>query len=221
MHPLVNVLGTDLSAIQPASTPPNCRFEIGDVEDEWAFPQPFDYIHGRALGTCFTDPAAVIRSAFGALAPGGHLELQDGIMPMQYVGEIPVDSALYRWNAHVAMAASMAGRPWTNVQHYPKWFAEAGFEGVEVRKFYWPSNAWPKGEYLKRLSVYFQQDILDGLEGFSMKLFTNLLGWSKEDVQTFLVDVRKDLKDRSIHAFAEISVVYGRKPLDAGSAEEY
>jgi len=32
-------------------------------------------------------------------------------------------------------------------------------------------------------------------------LFTNILGWSVEEVEVFLVDVRKDVKSRSIHAY--------------------
>lgn len=39
------------------------------------------------------------------------------------------------------------------------------------------------------------------LEGFSMALFTRILGWSKEEVETFLIDVRKEMKDPKIHAY--------------------
>ena len=40
----------------------------------------------------------------------------------------------------------------------------------------------------------------EGLEGFSLVLFTRILGWSPEEVQVMLSKVRKDLEDRSIHA---------------------
>lgn len=125
-------------------------------------------------------------------------------MPMKYVGELPVTSSLYQWNQHVINASIMAKRPWTNVKNYPQYFKDAGFEDVQVRKFYWPTNAWAKGKYFKILSMYFQQDLMEGLEGLSMKLFTNFLGWTKEQVQAFLVGVRNDIKDRSIHAYVEM-----------------
>ncbi len=32
------------------------RFEVDDAEDEWAFSTKFDYIHSRAVLTCFKDP---------------------------------------------------------------------------------------------------------------------------------------------------------------------
>jgi hypothetical protein len=40
-----------------------------------------------------------------------------------------------------------------------------------------------------------------GLQAMSMMLFTAALGWSAIEVETFLVDVRKDLKNRSYHAY--------------------
>lgn len=45
------------------------------------------------------------------------------------------------------------------------------------------------------------ENMAPALEGFSMALFTRVLGWSKEEVQTFLIDVRKELKDPKIHAY--------------------
>jgi hypothetical protein len=50
--PSAGIIGTDLSPIQPAFVPPNCRSEVDDAEDEWVFLQKFDYIHCRMLGSC-------------------------------------------------------------------------------------------------------------------------------------------------------------------------
>lgn len=186
------------------SVPPNCHFEVDDCEDDWNFSHKFDFIHGRALGTCFKDPATVLAKAYDFLVPGGYLEMQDAIMPMRYVGDIPTECSLYKWNQLLVEASIKAGRPWTNVKNYGKWFKEIGFEDIQEKTFYWPTNQWPKGEYFKTISTYFQRDLLDGLEGFSMKLFTKILGWSKEKVQVFLVDVRNDLKNPFIHAYAQM-----------------
>lgn len=181
--------------------PPNCRFEIDDAEDDWTFSQQFDYIHGRALATCFADPASVIRQAFSALAPGGYLELQDGVLPIQYIGDAPTDSTIYKWQELLLEAAAKAGRRMNNVQHYKKWFQEAGFVDVEERKHYWPINSWPKNKRLKQIGMWFMVDLLDAVEGMSMSLFTKILGWSREEVEVLLAGVRNDLKDRSIHGY--------------------
>jgi hypothetical protein len=41
----------------------------------------------------------------------------------------------------------------------------------------------------------------DGLEGLSLALLTRGLKWKKEEVHTFLVDVRKELRNKDIHAY--------------------
>lgn len=45
------------------------------------------------------------------------------------------------------------------------------------------------------------EDLGKGASGLSMALFTRALGWSAEEVEVFLVDVRKDMKNKSIHSY--------------------
>lgn len=45
-----------------------------------------------------------------------------------------------------------------------------------------------------------------------MVVLTKVMQMSKEAIEVLLVDVRKDLCDRNIHAFLPITVVYGRRP---------
>ena len=40
-----------------------------------------------------------------------------------------------------------------------------------------------------------------GLEGLSLYVFTKAFGWSATQVHDLLVEVRKDMADRSIHAY--------------------
>ena len=40
----------------------------------------------------------------------------------------------------------------------------------------------------------------DGLEGMTLRLLTQVLGWTAESVQVLLASVRKDFRDPSIHA---------------------
>lgn len=41
--------------------------------------------------------------------------------------------------------------------------------------------------------------LLDGLEAFSLGMFTKVLGWTVEEVHLFLRDVRKDAMKKSVH----------------------
>jgi hypothetical protein len=142
-----------------------------------------------------------LRKAFNALTPGGYLEMADGFFPMKYLGDPPVDSDLYKWNELVTEGARRSGRAWTNTPHYAQWMREIGFEEVVEKNFYWPTSPWARGEYMKRVAAYFQEDMLNGLEGISMKVLTGYMGWTAEKVRAFLVGVRRDFKDQSIHAY--------------------
>lgn len=182
------------------SIPPNLQFEINDAEDEWIFSQQFDFIHGRALVTCFKDPSFVIAQAYKSLAPGGYLELQDGVFPFEYIGEPPTDSAIYKWNELVVAGAAKTGRPWTNVRHYKRWMEDLGFENVVEKTYYLPTNPWAKGRYYKDIAVLWNEDMTSGLEGISLKVLGNL-GWSVDEIRVFLAAVRDDFKNPNIHCY--------------------
>ena len=56
--PAAEVVGTDISPIQPGWVPPNCKFYVEDAEVEpWSFEGEglFDYVHGRAMAGSFGD----------------------------------------------------------------------------------------------------------------------------------------------------------------------
>jgi hypothetical protein len=52
----------------------------------------------------------------------------------------------------------------------------------------------------KKIGAWNYMQIMEGLEAFSLRLFTKVLGWTMEEVQVLLALVRKDLKNPKIHA---------------------
>jgi len=130
--------------------------------------------------------------------------MSDVFFPLKFVGDPPVNSNLYKWSELVTEGARRSGRAWTNAQYYAQWMREIGFENVVEKNFYWPTSPWPKGEYLKQVALYFQEDAMNGLEGISMKVLTKFMGWTTEEVRTFLVGVSRDIRDRSIHAYLQL-----------------
>ena len=56
---------------------------------------------------------------------------------------------------------------------------------------------------------------MEGLEAIALGPLTRGLGWRKEEIEVFLVNVRKAYLDRSTHAFMPFYIVYGRKPYGA------
>jgi hypothetical protein len=91
---------------------------------------------------------------------------------------------------------------------------EAGYVNIQEKVFKIPMGIWPKNQTLKMVGLYMRSIILDGLQGNSIKPFTKGLGWSVEEVEVFLVDVRKCLMDKSIHTYMTFHVTYGQKPVE-------
>ncbi|KAI0431884.1 S-adenosyl-L-methionine-dependent methyltransferase [Xylaria sp. FL1042] len=215
-YPETEVVGTDLSPIQPHYLPENCRFEIDDAEDEWTYSEPFSFIHGRALMSCFDDPSRVVKQAYENLEPGGFIEFQDALFPMYWVGEPPRESALYRWNELLMEGVRRIGRSWSNVVNYPRYFEEAGFENIVDRRFYWPTSPWAKGKYFKTVAMYFQEDMISGMEGISMKVL-QATGMTPEEIKDFCEEVKRDFRDTNLHAYLTVSYIYAQKPLNKSS----
>ncbi|KAJ9142395.1 S-adenosyl-L-methionine-dependent methyltransferase [Pleurostoma richardsiae] len=211
-YPGAEVIGTDLSPIQPQYVPPNCRFEIDDADDEWAYSNKFDFIHARAMCSCFSDHKSVIQSCFDSLKPGGWCEWQDMSFPFSHLGPVPEDTVIVKWTELICESAIKIGRPWSNVEKYKQYFEEVGFQNVVERRFYWPVGPWAKGDYYKSLATYFMEDIKRGMEPITMKLLP-ILGWSKEEMQVLLAKVRQDLTNPNIHAYLNVTFVYGQKPF--------
>ncbi|KAK1726224.1 S-adenosyl-L-methionine-dependent methyltransferase [Colletotrichum acutatum] len=226
-HPEAEVLGIDLSPNQPTFLPPNVDFEVDDIEEEWVFDEPFDYIHSRLMTSSIADwkePQVQIflHSRNSNLTPGGYLELQEvDVGPSCDDGTLdPTTSALARYCALLHDASVMLGRPYQEIPKLADLMRdpEVGFVDVEVRVFKWPTNGWPaadteEGRRLKELGVWSGENIVAGLQGFAMAPFTRAFGWSKEDVDTFLVGVRNEMRDESIHAYGLVYSIVGRKPL--------
>ena len=49
--------------------------------------------------------------------------------------------------------------------------------------------------------------IMEGLEAFTLRLFTKILGWDVQEVQVLLAMVRKDLRNPKIHAQFDLYVL--------------
>jgi len=58
------VLGNDLSPVQPDFVPPNLRFEVDDLENDWTHPTPFDFIFCRYLVSSITDWPALVNKVY-------------------------------------------------------------------------------------------------------------------------------------------------------------
>ncbi|KAH8888149.1 TAM domain methyltransferase [Thozetella sp. PMI_491] len=210
-HPESEVIGIDLSPIQPV--PPNCSFEVDDLEKDWAWIKPFDLIFARVIAGSLTDYQAFINKAFAALEPGGYLELQDLHMPYQSDdGTLKEGSGLDKLGHLFIEASAKIGRSITVAAEYKSLMEKAGFVDIVEKRYKWPIGTWPRDQYYKELGKWMCVNLDTGLEGLTMALATRVLSWTPEATGAFCADVKKGLRDPTIHAYLPIYVVYGKKP---------
>lgn len=204
-NPDSEVLGTDLSPIQPDYLPPNCRFEIDDAEDDWTYSYKFDYIHGRYLLPFIKkDWNVLFKSMYDNLNPGGWVESQETIIYFQSVDGSIDGTALQRWNTLLLQGIRKLGRSATEALRCKYYLAQAGFVNLGEKKFAVPMNPWAKGRDEKAIGAMQMMNNLEGIDGLTMTVFTRALDWDPADVEKLLIDVKKDLKDRSIHAYITV-----------------
>ncbi|KAF5679188.1 methyltransferase [Fusarium heterosporum] len=215
LHPEAQVTGVDLSPIQPTMVPPNCTFEIDDLEKEWTWSEPFDFIFARTMTGSFADTEKFIQNAYANLEPGGYLEMQDLTYPIACDDDTLLpDSALVRSGLLSIEASAKAGREIDLPPKYKNFFEKAGFTEIVEKKYKWPINEWPKDKHHKELGKWSYANMNEGLEGLLLALFTRFLGWSADEVRVLCSAMRKQLRDRNVHAYIPIYVVYGKKPLE-------
>ncbi|KAK4502517.1 hypothetical protein PRZ48_005942 [Zasmidium cellare] len=213
--PECQVTGTDLSPGQPTMIPPNVKFIIDDAEDLWLYDEKFDFIHARLMSGCFSNWPQFIQQSFENLEPGGWLELQDYGLPVKSFDDTHLDTDLFKWGQLLCEASLKMGRPLGSdaSEQFVGWMRDAGFVDIQEKMFMWPTNTWPKDRFMKELGRWNQVNIAEGLEGFCLALLTRALGWKKEEVDILVAKTTTDLKNKRIHAYFPMPVVFGRKPL--------
>ncbi|KXH66190.1 hypothetical protein CSAL01_07632 [Colletotrichum salicis] len=213
-HPEAEVLGVDLTPVQTQFVPPNLKFEVDDLEQPWTFTQPFDYIHIRGMTSSVSDWHGFFKQAYNGLTPGGYIELFEGHARTQSDdGSLTPDHASWQWADKLDECCKILGRPFVHVPSLVPILEEAGFVDVTIVPFKWPIGPWAKDPHYKELGEWALENATEGLEAWTMAALTRALDWSNAEVQAFLAQVRKDLKDPSIHHYCPLWVIYGKRPL--------
>jgi hypothetical protein len=183
------------------SVPANLSFEVDDADDDWVYPHPFSYIHGRLMAFAFADPLSIFRKAFAALHPGGYFEMQDLCTPIRSFDDSLSGSAMIKCSNLIIEACQKRGIDLTIPKRYKEMMESVGFVDVKEVVFEWPIGTWAKSEYHKKIGAWFKRDMEVGVEGIVMGLFTRILGMSKEDVAVMVGEVKRDMNDKRIHAY--------------------
>ncbi|KAK4560723.1 hypothetical protein LTR86_005302, partial [Recurvomyces mirabilis] len=202
-YPSAQVVGTDLSPVQPDWVPPNCSFEVDDFELDWTWgDNRFDLIHHRHLIGSISNHAHFYKQAYNALKPGGWIEVVEMEAKLYCDdGTVPPTSAMKRWGDYIHEIFAKSGRPFIPVAQYKTQLEDAGFECVTYVEMKRPTNDWPKNPRVKEIGKFCALNFLEGLEGFTIKPFVGVLGWSQQEVTVFLAQVRAESLRRSMHGY--------------------
>ncbi|KAF2808335.1 S-adenosyl-L-methionine-dependent methyltransferase [Mytilinidion resinicola] len=211
-YPLADVLGVDLSPIQSEFVPPNLRYMVDDVEAEWLYPvNHFDYIHTRHTIQAFRNWPLLYSRALQHLKPGAWMECQELThYPECDDGSMAPDNPIAQFWGYIIAALSNLGvnlRP-----RLADLMRDAGFINVTERIFYTPIGPWPKNRALQKVGLYWRAVLVEGLEAIALGPMTKGLGWRKEEVEVFLVGVRKAYLEKGTHTWMPFHVIYGQKP---------
>ncbi|KAF4976803.1 hypothetical protein FZEAL_6584 [Fusarium zealandicum] len=213
------VIGIDLSPIQPNFLPSNLRFEVDDLEDEWNFTYKFDLVFARMLVGSVSNWPNFMRQSFDNLSPGGWIECQDIAFPVECDdNSLKEGSYINQWSDLMMKATAVFGRSAQSAKEYRQQMIDAGFVNVTEVIYKWPTNRWPADPYYKEIGFWCCHNIAGELSGLSMALFTRGLGWSSQQVEVFLASVRTDMKDRRIHAYWPI---LAQRPANSGPTPDH
>lgn len=81
------------------------------------------------------------------------------------------------------------------------WLREAGFVNIQHEMFKLPMGPWPKDQRLKEIGYFHRAQFMQGLEGIAIGLYCRGKGWTMEEVQVMLINVRKDMSSKKIHGY--------------------
>ncbi|OAG37876.1 hypothetical protein AYO21_07982 [Fonsecaea monophora] len=212
-YPSAEVVGVDISPTMSEIVPPNVQFEIDDVQDQWTYSKQADFIHCRYMVGSIADWPKLMRQCYDNLNPGGWVEFQDfDINYYSQDGSLTEEHAVRRWLALCHQAAGKIGRTLRVGKHLEQWVNDSGFVNVQAVKVPVPIGPWPRDKRLKRMGLVNWTQIFEGLQAVSLRLFLGVLEWTQDELESLLVDVRKDLKNREIHALYDVYTVIGQKP---------
>ncbi|RGP78304.1 hypothetical protein FLONG3_3619 [Fusarium longipes] len=195
------------------SVPANVQFEIDDIDEEWTYSEPFDFVHSRFMNFSVQNWKSYLAKIYENLTPGGYVELQDvDVIMGSDDGTLTEDMAMYKWCQLLDEAAGKFNRSFERTANFKNLLQEVGFVDVVETRYKWPTNGWPKDKKYKELGQWNNANASSALEALTMAPFTRGLGWSREEVQSFLVTLKRDWNDPKIHAYWPICVTYAKKP---------
>ncbi|KXH69618.1 methyltransferase domain-containing protein [Colletotrichum salicis] len=204
------VLGLDLSLIQPKLIPTCVRFERADVEAPLPHEQMptheqiFDLVHIQMLLGSIRDWPALYRKSFRQIKPGGYIEqVEIEWLPRSDDNTLATNSPLAIWGDNLRSAMGRYGQPIDIIDTKTELHA-AGFTEITEKVIRLPTNPWSQIPAEEELGRWFNLGLTHCLEGLTLAPFIRVLGWQRDDVDRLVDDLKKDICRLNVHAYCRM-----------------
>lgn len=175
------------------------KFEIDDVESPW-MDRKYDFIYCRYLTGSIKDWPKLVKNIFDHLNPGGWAEFVDVSGDFYSTdGTYTEKNATHRWITTLLDTMDGVGHSGRVGPKLGGLVQGAGFQEIKHQKFLVPIGPWAKDPYYQEVGLMNLAQILEGLEGFTMRVYCDMLGWTQTEAEVLLAEVRKELK--KLHTF--------------------
>ncbi|KAK7417722.1 hypothetical protein QQX98_004378 [Neonectria punicea] len=214
--PNAEIIGTDLSPIQPTWIPPNVKFDLEDATETWTWPEDtFDFVHIRYIFGAIADWNKLFAEAYRRCKPGGWVQSCE-IDPPFYSddGTVDDDYGFQTWNKLIREGGKKFGRTFCVVEEglqVPS-IRSAGFVDIEEVNYKVPVGQWAKDPKLREVGQFLRSTMENDAEGYTMLLWNQVMGWGQDEYQVFLMAFRKALRNKSLHGYMKLRYVWARKP---------
>ncbi|EAQ90314.1 hypothetical protein CHGG_02249 [Chaetomium globosum CBS 148.51] len=215
-HPGVEVIGTDISPIQPGWVPPNLQFEMEDATQPWTFAAgSFDFVHIRYMFGSVADWDALFAEAYRVLRPGGYIETFEADARMYAPdGTVLEGSPLDQWGKVFREGGKKFGRTFMVVGEdlQRKGLEAAGFVDLVQQDFKVPITAWAADKKNQEIGAYNHLSLEQDMEGLILYMFQQVMGWSTTEIHAYIAHLRRQLRDKSsynIHVADRVAEIHG------------
>ena len=212
--PSAEIVGNDLSPIQPDWVPPNVQFIVDNTELDWVEPHRYDFIHSRHLAGSIRNWPNLMRQIYENLYPGGWVELQEFTNILYSTdGALEEDNPLALMIGGLAAACEKIERTFRPTPFLKGWVEEAGFINVEQQTMQVPIGSWPKDPKLKEIGTWMSYSFVKGFDALTAVLFRDVLGWHREELGALEEKVKQAAQQSHAHIYMSFNILTGQRPF--------
>jgi hypothetical protein len=144
------------------------------------------------------------------LKPGGYIEFQDFCLPTR-CDDTAATSKTIAYNKDIMGIAERIGFNLQAPLFWHEYLQAAGFVDIHSKWSNWPIGPWAKHKKNKELGRLLYLDLYDGMAATG-PLFQKFLGYTTEEAQVLIAEVRKEFSDQKVHLYQQVCFCYARKP---------